>query len=419
MTNGMLAGVAALALASQLAAQGGPAPDRLYGRVLTAGGERLEGYLRWDRGEIQWGDFLDGEKELPPAWLVEAERLDEEYRRRRERERSVTVLGVRVSWDDDDDVPPPASASAVRFGHLRSLTVLDERRARAVLKSGVEIDLHAAGTDLGRSFRGLVVEDRQRGPVELGWSDLAGVDFLGAPPEAPPPAAQRLYGTVTPRTGAALSGFVTWDLDEAVATDVLDGEQGGRERDVPFAEIATIERLDGRSARVVLATGQEVVLRGTNDVNERNRGVEISVPAFGRVTVPWNELKALRLGAARAGPGYDAFDGGGPLAGTVETVDGARVAGRIRWNNDKEATWEVLRGRSNGLEYGVELGAVESVERVGSSSARLTLRDGRQVLLEGSSDVDATSRGLFVVPRGGGETVLVRWRDVARVTFEP
>jgi hypothetical protein len=416
---GMLQGAASIALASVLAAQSGPAPDRIYGRVLTAGGERLEGYLRWDRNETQWTDFLDGEKEIAWAWLREAERLDDEYRRRRARERSITLLGVRISWDEDDDLPPPTSSAAVRFGHLRSLVVLGERSARVVLKSGEEVVLHAAGSDLGGSFRGLVVEDRTRGEVELRWSDLDRIDFLAAPPDAPPAIARRLHGTLFTRAGREFTGFVAWDLDEAVTSDVLDGEEEGREHRIPFGEIAAVERLDARSARVVLTTGETRILRGTNDVNERNRGIEVSTASFGRVIVPWQELASLRLHAAEGARGYDAFDGGRPLRGTVETVDGTRLVGRIRWDNDEESSWEVTDGRADGIDYDIELGHVARIERVGLEAARVTLRDGGEFLLEGSSDVDASNRGLFVTPAEGGETVLVRWRSVARVTFEP
>ncbi|NIR41674.1 MAG: hypothetical protein GWO22_38890, partial [Actinobacteria bacterium] len=48
----------------------------LYGRVTTTDGERLEGYLRWDRNEGTRSDFLDASKEIPPGILREAERLD-------------------------------------------------------------------------------------------------------------------------------------------------------------------------------------------------------------------------------------------------------------------------------------------------------------------------------------------------------
>jgi hypothetical protein len=414
---GLLSVVVLLALASSLGAQAEPAADRIYGRVLTASGERLEGYLRWDRNETQWADILDGQKEIPWEWMREAERLDENYRRRRERERSITILGVRISWDEDDEEPPTTTSAGVRFGHLSALEVLDDRRVLLVLKSGEEVELSASSSDIGRSFRELVVEDLERGEVELRWRDLDRIDFAPAPPGRAAPAAARLHGTLRTQAGLELTGFVAWDMDETLATDVLDAEEEGRERDVTFADIASIERESSRSARVVLRSGQELILRGTNDVNDDNRGIEISDPSLGRVIVSWDELQALTFHAPDAVAGYDAFGGGRPLQGTVETVDGDRLTGTIRWDNDEESTWEILDGRSDGVDYDIELAHVRTIERVGSSAARVGLRDGRTLLLEGSNDVDETNKGIFVRLESG-RTMLVRWAELERVTFE-
>jgi hypothetical protein len=399
------------------APQAEPDPGRIYGRVVTAGGERLEGYLRWDRNETHWVDFLDGQKEIPWAWLREAERLDEDFRRRRERERSITVLGVRISWDEDDEEPQPTSLAGVRFGHLRALQVLDDRRVRVTLKSEEELVLLSSSSDIGRSFRGLVLEDGGRS-VELPWRDLERVDFMAPPMDRAGPSAARLHGTLRTRAGAELTGYVAWDMDEALTTDVLDGRDGGRDRDVPFGEIARIEPEGRRSARVTFHTGQVLVLSGTNDVNADNRGIEITDWALGRAIVGWGELESLTFHPPGSEVGYEAFDGGRALSGVVVASRGRTVRGRIRWDNDEQFDWELLDGRRDGVDYDIELARVRQVERVGSSAARVLLRDGRLLVLEGSNDVGDSNRGLFI-ETSGGETVLVRWQDVERVTFEP
>jgi hypothetical protein len=48
---------------------------------------------------------------------------------------------------------------------------------------------------------------------------------------------------------------------------------------------------------------------------------------------------------------------------------------------------------------------------------RVGLRDGRTLLLEGSNDVDETNKGIFVRLESG-RTMLVRWAELERVTFE-
>jgi hypothetical protein len=309
-----------------------PGDERLYGRVQAADGRRLEGYLRWDRNETHWADILDGQKEIPHEHDVEAERLDEELRRRRQRERSLGLPGLSITWDEDDG-DPRRVASGIRFGHVRSLAVADDRRAVLVLVSGEEVALIGTSTDIGRSFRGLVVEDAERGEVELRWRELAFVDFMAAPAGMRAPAAERLHGTLRTRGGVELTGWVAWDMDETLTTDVLDAVQGGRRVEIDFGSIAALQP-EGRDAtRATLRSGEERVLAGTNDVHSGNRGIEITDPGLGRAVVQWRDLESLRFhapapgsragGSAAAPAGTrPAFDGGRPLRGTVETSRG-------------------------------------------------------------------------------------------------
>jgi hypothetical protein len=277
-----------------------------------------------------------------------------------------------------------------------------------------------------------VVEDPEGGEVELRWRELAFVDFMAAPAGVPAPAAERLHGTLRTRGGVELTGWVAWDMDETLTTDVLDAVQGGRRVEVDFGSIAALQP-EGRDAtRVTLRSGEERVLAGTNDVNSGNRGIEITDPWLGRAIVQWRDLESLRFHAPASGSrarGSAAapaatgptFDGGRPLRGIVETRTGEPVRGLIRWDNDEAFTWEILDGRAEDVDYDVELGLVriiERVERAEGDGARVELIDGRTLLLEGTNDVSHENQGIFVRP-DGGETVLVRWRDFARVTFAP
>ena len=414
---GMISGIAALGLGLALGVQTVPSGERIYGIVLTAGGERLEGYLRWDRNETHWADILDGWKEIPREHTLEAERLDDELRRIRERERSVTFGGVRITWDEDDTGGLERTASAIRFGHIRSLEIAGERSALIELESGEHLDLSSSSTDIGRSFRGLVVDDSARGEVEVEWEDLVRVDFMSAPSSMRDPGARRLHGTVATRGGLRLTGLVAWDLDEALTTDVLDGEEDGEDVRLAFGDIAAIARETGSSARVTLLSGEEMILDDSNDVDSDNRGIEVTDPTFGRALVDWEEFESLTL-HPRAGPPADraTFGAGSRLRGTVVARGVSPVSGFIRWDNDEEFTWETLDGESEGVAVAIEFGRVGTVERLGDES-RVTLADGRTFMLDDSGDVGEDHRGVFI-DTGAGETVLVRWRDFVSATFE-
>jgi hypothetical protein len=392
--------------------------DRLYGRVVTAGGEVFEGYLRWDRNEGSWADLLDGTKELPWQNLRDAERLGREPVHR-VRERSISILGLRISWTEGDGGYPTSATSGIRFGHLRALEVYGGDRARLTLKSGEEIELEGGATDLGDALRDLVVDDPQRGRVELRWRDLDVVEFMEAPRGLEPPAAERLYGTLYTRGGLEFTGFVAWDADEILTTDVLDGEERGRDREIPFARIASIERAGSSGARVVLRSGETVRLRDSNDVDDGNRGITIADLGLGQVSVDWHELEELRFHRLPAGHGaYGDFDGGRALWGTVETESGERHTGYIRWDNDEESTWEMLDGRVGDVSLDVELGLIHRIRKLGSWGSEVTLLDGRVFDLDGSNDVDDANKGIYVTFEDG-ETVLVRWWDFLEVTFHP
>jgi len=422
---GMITGLAAvgawLMIAPSFQTQATSSAERIYGIVSTATGERLEGYLRWDRNETLWADHLDGRTTIAPEHAIEAERLDEELRRRRELERSISLPGLRITWDEDDDAPPEATVSGVRFGQVRTLEPR-ERRALITLVSGEEVELIASSSDLGRGFRGLVVEQPGAEDLEIEWEDLVRVELMAAPAGYGRPSSERLHGTLRTRSGAQWTGYVAWSLDESLATDELDGEGAdGEMMQVSFGDVASIARESRRSARVRLRSGAELVLEDTNDVGSDIPGIEITDPSFGRVVVEWDEFVSLDL-HPRVEPsaGKAEFDGGARLSGTVVTADGKSVSGHVRWDNDEELTWEMLDIESEGVTLAIELGRVRSVERV-RESARVTLRDGRVFEVdetEEQEDVGESNRGIFVTT-ADGEAVLVRWRDLASATFGP
>jgi len=390
--------------------------DRLYGRVVTAGGAVYEGFLRWDRNEGSWADLLNGSKQMPWENERDAERLDPD-RDRRDRGGGISIFGLRISWSEEDQAYPSAATSGIRFGHLQRLEVISGDRARLLLKSGQELELEGGSTDLGDELRGLVVDDPERGEVELRWRDLDVIDFMEAPAQAVP-SSPRLYGTLTARGGLQFTGFVSWDVDEILGSDILDGEERGRDRKIRFDRIAAIERAGPSAAIVVLQNGEEVELRGSNDVNRSTRGVSISDPALGQVQVGWDDLESVVFEPppADAAP-YRAFDGGRRLYGTVETEDGALLSGTLRWDNDEEYSWEILDGRDHDVDFDIELGHVASIRNLGSWGAEVTLLDGRTFELNGSNDVDDRNKGVFVTTEDG-ETLFVAWRDFREVTFE-
>lgn len=349
--------------------------DRIYGTVVTRNGARFAGFIRWDRNEGSWADLLDATK---------AER--------------------------------GGSISGVRFGHLHRIQPTGRNSAWFVLKSGETIRMKGRATDLGTGMRGLQVEEPAGRTVDLDWGSVDFIEFRSAPDGATA-HERRLYGTLTTADGASFTGFIAWDVDEIYTTDILDGQAGSQDMEIPFGAIAAIARVDGRSARVTLQSGEEVVLHGTNDVNASNSGITVSDVGLGQVKVDWSEFAEVRFHEAGPAAGYGVFDGGAALEGTVRTKSGANFSGAVEWDRDEGFGWEMLNGRNQGVEYQVEFGNIQRIVRE-PSGVEVELRDGRTLRLYDSNDVDSGNRGIRVVT-GDGSAHDIPWRDFVEVTFTP
>lgn len=389
--------------------------DRIWGRVETAAGQVYEGYIRWDRNEGSWVDLLNGSKESSR----EAEDLWKDLTEEEgQNDRVIEFLDVRISWDDRDF--PGTADSGIRFGHIRRLIVLDDQTVELELKSGERVQLEGGSTDLGTDMREFLVEDPNQGTVELEWRDLDQIRF-GPAPASISPQGTRLYGTVEDRWGNRYTGYIAWDLDEILTTDNLDGDEDGEDRVVPFGRISGIEK-DVRGARVFLNDGEEMVLSGSNDVEDGNRGIQISDPSLGMVEVEWDEFTFVRFHEPEVQTGYDAFDGGQRLRGTVVDRDGEEFTGWILWDADEAYSWEILDGEDRGVLYDVEFGKIATIERDSARSALVTLLDGRVLELEGSNDVNDENKGIFIQvddQAGSGPEGWVRvgWDDFREIRF--
>lgn len=381
--------------------------DRIWGQVHTKSGDVYEGFLRWDRNEASWVDILEGSKEVPGenyvAWLASKNAEGPPVR-------TIDLLGFRITWDEADPEFPATSESGIRFGHLRSLRVIGREHVELTLRSGELLDFE--GGAVRRSIRELTVDVPGRGRVELDREDLDRILFFAVPPGARA-SARRLHGTVEDRHGNRYTGYVSWDRDEILGSDVLNGEEmeGGDDRQIRFDEIASIERLP-RGARIVLVNGVVRNLTGTRDVDRRNRGVQISDPGLGRVEVEWSEFEILRFHESEAVVGYDTFDGGRLLVGTVVTQLGEEIDGVIRWDADEAASWEMLNGRRDDVTFSIELANVSRIERGEAFGATVTLLDGRTFELHDSNDVDWDNKGILIQPEGANGGDSSRWRVI-------
>lgn len=384
---------------------------RLYGRITTVDGDTYEGLIRWDKNEAGWVDILDAAKERGETPDVKPKRTHRDRTR-------IELFGIKIGEvnTDGEESSSGTSQCGIRMGNIKTIEPDGDDAAWITLKSGRKVHLTDGSTDIGTDIREIIVEDNREGETELSWEDLEKVEFMPVKSGVESNSGDRLYGAVTTRRGDQYTGFVAWDADEALGSDVLDGESKDRQRKIRFEKIAAIERYSSNGASVTLKTGEDLVLRGTNDVDDGNRGIVVCDPAFGQVTVSWDQFEKLEFKTAPAQVSYDQFDGGRPLHGKVFSEEGDEYTGTIRWDDDEEYTWEVLNGEFHDVPFEIEFGLVKSIEKQSSSTSLVTVSDGRTFRLRGSNDVDESNRGIFI-KLDSGKTVEVDWSDFSKVEF--
>lgn len=385
---------------------------RIYGVITTVDGETFEGIIRWDKNEGGWVDVIDGDKRLSRKNLKKSSRT-----RNRDAGNRVKIFGIEIGGSDSYFFDLSSAQSGIRFGHLKSLDVLDDDLVLLTTKSGLEFELEHGSTDIGDDIREIIIEDNEEGEIELVWDDIDRIEFKAPSKSYKSNFGERLYGTLTTRRGEEFSGFICWDVDELFTEDILDGNHKSRKRKIPFGKIASIERYSSNGATVTLKDGDDMLLRESNDIDDGNRGIIVSDMAFGQIVVKWDEFEKLVFSEPPRPARYQDFDGGRNLYGTVTTEDGESFTGKIRWDNDEEYTWEILDGDYHDIEFEIEFGLIKEIERKSYGSAVVTVSDGRTFRLRGSNDVDEDNKGIFIIT-DSGEEIEIEWDQFTHVKFE-
>jgi hypothetical protein len=383
--------------------------DRIYGKITTTDGDQYQGLIRWDRNEVSWVDQLNGTKEVSRREMKKITR-DREKRESR-RSTKVRIFGFEVGdngWDWSEG--NFSAETSIRFGHIKKMLPGRDDELTLILKSGDTVEMTGGSTDFGSGMRELIIEDEREGETELTWEDIEEVELLPTPANAKSELGERMYGTLTTRRGEEFTGFVAWDADECLSSDVIDGEDKGKSRKIKMSRIASIERYSSSGAEITLASGETIVLKGTNDVDNSNRGIAIEDPALGEVVVEWNEFDKLTFTPAPGTPRYEDFAGGKVLSGTVQTEEGEIYTGDIRWDADEAYTWEMLNGETRDVKFRIEFGMIKSITRDSFRESQVTLWDGRTFDLRGSNDVDESNKGI-IISQPGKKDIFVDWEN--------
>lgn len=385
----------------------------IYGRVTTEDGDTYEGPLRWGKEEVYWTDMFNASKKENKNLDYLTNRELNELEDRYDRNNNLISRFVNISWDDDNNGRFLHEFST-EFGNLKSLRMRSNDRVEVELRNGDYLRVDGSGyNDVGAK---ITILDQELGNVRLSWNNIEQVEFLPTPSRLDEKFGEPLYGTVVCDLGE-FTGFVQWDHDERVGTDVLDGEEDGDDYEIAFDKIESIERDGFSSSLVRLKSGRTLDLRGTNDVDDDNKGIIVTVKGLGRVDIDWDEFdKVTFTEAPNSGPSFDSFASAKKIKGTVEVDNGDSHKGEIIFDLDEEYTFELLNGEDDDVKFIIPFYNIKEITPRGSYSANVILKDGSKLNLEDSQDV--TDKNLGMLIKTNGDRVYVPWDRVDKITFQ-
>lgn len=399
------------------AIDGASHPDFLYARVTTVGGGTYEGRVRFGgEEEALWGHYFNGLKKKNP-WV---DHVPHEHRRRTQR--SIRILGLRL---------PPGGGAAhlarpfmVRFGDISRIDAIGDGvlaalehklsyapEIRVTLKNGATVDLDRFSAD---DFAdGLRIWDDAHGVIDLTEHRIRSIEFLPAPEQGD--VAQRLYGTVHTRQGT-FAGFVQWERELSLGSDILKGVTDDGVAELPFADIRAISRRSPGEMHVTMHDGRTIAMSDVRRYGQ-HRGMYVDDGRYGRVLVSWDAFERVEFSNGARGPAYDDFPPTESLTGSITTRDGRRLTGKLVYDLDESSVIETLDAPSGGVDYTILFGFISSIEPAsGKDYARVTLHSGEELRLEQTGDLGDDNAGLLVFLKDEESAAeYVPWSEVVRV----
>lgn len=384
------------------------ATGRIYGKVLTTEDEIFEGWIRWDKHETYWDDYLDATKK----YFISTD-LDDEL--------LLKIYGPFKVYRDEKEFRTN-STIGLQFGHINRIVKKSNHSALIELKDGRQLKVTGSGTDIGNSNRGIEIDDLNFGKITINWKSFESVEFMeerkNYKKQKKNDEAYRLYGIVETRNDEIFEGYIMWDNDETLSADILNGKYRGRDMEIPFEKIKSIRRDSNVASIVELQNGTRITMTGSNDVGRGHRGIIVKDLHYGELHVPWSAFQEIELKpeVTKFLLKYHDFNGGKPLFGEVINRDGEKYKGYICWDNDETFTNDILDGKYNNYDINIEFSTIYAIEYDSRKSAIIELWNEQRFKASGSNDVDYRNKGIYIMTENGNETI-INWEDFEKVVF--
>lgn len=266
----------------------------------------------------------------------------------------------------------------------------------------------------------------------------------------------RIYGKLYTVDNDVFEGWIRWDKNEAYWDDIIDGtiekdrreanrKQGKRhyketkdfgvnvfglklgegtsvfgfdlasESQIQFGHLRTLARDRDEGATLTLKNGEVVIFQSGSDLGPGLREILINDVKEGDIYFDWDDIDHIDFMQETAEP----TDGLERLYGRVSTRRAGEFTGWIEWDVDEVFNEDDLDGdEDGGRTRKIQMGRIGSIERRSSSSASIVLKDGKELILRNSNDVNSENRGIVVKSAEFGR-VKVNWSDFEKAEFLP
>jgi len=380
----------------------------IYGKITSISDAEYQGQIRWGKEEAFWNDIFNATK------TSESESTYKKYAQEKKNKNWWENLdgGILKIWDDE--YSSQTHQFTCRFGDIKSLSPQGEGRVVCEFKNGLSMSLKGGSNDFGTT---IVINDFELGIVKMRWSKIKKIEFKDTPEKLENKLGASLFGEVK-TTNEQLTGFIQWDKDERLDSDLLEGSSSSEKLAIAFKKIACIENL-GNKSMVKIKNNKSIVMHGTNDVNSENRGIVVSIDGIGKVEIPWSSFSSVCFDDNNndSGPAYKTYNNPQRLFGMVKDLNGTEFNGLIIFDKDEKWDFEQLEGLHNEHKYIIPFKNIKTIVPKNEDYTYVILRNEKKLLLGKLQDVSSKNEGVVIIS-SNSDANFIDWQEVDEINFE-
>ena len=383
----------------------------IYGKITTRSGNIYFGQVRWGDEEIFWNDIFNSTKTSGTNFR----NVSQSKENNDEKENSWLDFDWEFLSIWDDKYSGTSHSFACRFGDIGSMVIRGEKEVNVIFKNGVNMAVRGGSNDIGTKIK---VYDDEIGQLDLRWSQVRRVDFSPTPATLKNKFGEPLYGIVETFRKGKFEGFIQWDHDERISTDILNGDSREGDLKIPFGHVKSIESKNNGSI-VALKSGRELYLTGSNDVNRENRGVIVTTESLGKIDIPWKAFRKVTFDRPpHSGASYQSYNIPRAIKGKVRVIDGETLEGLIVYDLDESWDFELLDGKDDELEYRIPFRNIKKIIPKNYNYSIILLKNGDELLLGYERDVSEDNDGLLIYVRQNEEPVYIKWKTIDEIILD-